>query len=67
MLLSELNAETNMEERHDTQRTAHLMIAIDTLQECWNGIYGTTEFIAELRRVAERITTLAAAVEKQAK
>ena len=61
-----MNAETGMEQRHDTQRTAHLMISIDSLAECWNGVFETTEFLAELRRTAKRLGTLADEIEKTA-
>lgn len=64
MKLAQLNAESGMHERHDARRTAHLMIAIDTLTECWNGAYETTEFLTELRHTANRLNTLADAIEK---
>lgn len=67
MNLSQLNAEDTLQQQHDAKRTAHLLLAIDTLTECYQGLYGTTQFIQELRRTAERIQTLADAVENQAK
>lgn len=63
MILAEFNPETDMEARHNIQRTAHLMIAIDTLTECWNGLHGKPDFINALRRTAQRITALADAIE----
>ena len=63
MILAELNAETDMAARHDVQRSAHLMIAIDTLTECWNGLHDKPTFIDALRRTAQRITGLADALE----
>lgn len=59
MKLAELNAELDMKDRHDVQRTASLMLAIDCMTECWNGCYDTDEFVNALRRTAERLTTLA--------
>ncbi len=65
MTLAQLNAEANIEARHDTQRTPHILIAIDTLTDCWNGLYDTTEFVATLRNTADRLNTLADAVENK--
>lgn len=59
MDLAQLNAEERMKQRHDTQRTAHLVIAIDTLTAAWNGEFDRDDFIQALQRTAERLTTLA--------
>ena len=66
MELAQMNAETGMEERHDTQRTAHLTISIDALTDCSNGVFETAEFLPEIRRTAKRLNTLADAIEKTA-
>ena len=66
MDLAELDAHDALQERHDTQRTVHLMISIDALTDCWNGVFETAEFLAEIRRTAKRLNTLADAVENKA-
>lgn len=64
MNLAELDARDERTERHDVQRTAHLMLAIDTLTEAWNGCFDDDDFLIALRRTAERLCTLADATEQ---
>ena len=67
MDLAQMNAETGMEGRHSTQRTAHLMISIHALTDCWNGVYDLTDFLTQLRRTATRLNTLADAIQNPEK
>lgn len=66
MTLPTLNAETVRLLHHSPKGSSHILIAIKTLTECWNGVYDTAQFLTQLRGTANRLNTLADAIEKPA-
>lgn len=64
MQLAQMNAQSEIKERHGDECTITLLQATDTLNACWSGVYSTTEYIAQLRRTAQQLNTLADAIEK---
>ena len=65
MILAQLNGETHNRQTHSVNRTTQILTAIETLTECWNGVYDITDFLIQLRRTANRLNALADTIENQ--
>lgn len=64
LTLAGLDARTAHETPHDVQRTAGLIIAMDTLLAAWNGEFDDDDFKRALQRTAEQLATLIETVKK---